>query len=126
MEREASKILIVDDEEAILFAFSRVLGGPGREIHSAETLSAALQLLRGNSYRAVIADLKLSGTSNNEGHEVIRAVRSTQKECRIIVMTAYGDEKTKEKVSSMGIDLYLEKPVSPLKVKEMLSSMGIL
>jgi DNA-binding response OmpR family regulator len=121
-----SKILIVDDEEAILFAFSRVLMGPNSEVQTAQTLNGALDLLQKNAYRAVIADLRLSGTSNNEGYQVIQSAKANQKECKIIVMTAYGDDKTKEKVCSFGVDCYLEKPISPHKVKEILTSMGIL
>jgi DNA-binding response OmpR family regulator len=124
-EERVSRILIVDDEEAILFAFSKVLGGPNFELHTAQTLDDALPLLHKNSYQAVIADLKLSGTSNNEGFQVIESARESQKGCKIIVMTAYGDEKTKEKVSSLGADCYLEKPVFPRRVKEILAAMGI-
>jgi DNA-binding response OmpR family regulator len=119
------KILIVDDEDAILFAFSRVLMQPNIEIHTAQTLTEAQDFLQKNAYNAVLADLRLSGTTSNDGYAVIQKVTETQKECRIIVMTAYGDEKTKEMVFSLGADFYLEKPVSPHKVKELLVSMGI-
>lgn len=120
-----SKILIVDDEEAILFAFSKVLMAPNLEIHTAQSLAEALSLLEKNFYRVVIADLRLSGTTDNEGYDVIKSAKSTQKECNIIVMTAFGDDKTKEKVFSLGVDSYLEKPISPYKVKEIFAQMGI-
>jgi DNA-binding NtrC family response regulator len=119
------KVLVVDDEDSILFAFSKVLAGPHIEIHTAETLNEALALLQKNSYGVVIADLRLSGSANFEGFAVITAVSETQRECKIIIMTAYGDEKTKEKVFSLGADFYLEKPVSPQKIKELIASMGI-
>jgi DNA-binding response OmpR family regulator len=125
MNDNIKKILIVDDEDAILFAFSKVLMQPNLEIHTALTLNEALELIQKNAYRAVIADLRLSGTTTNDGYDVIQKVTETQKECRIIVMTAYGDEKTKGKVFSLGADFYLEKPVSPHKVKELIVSMGI-
>jgi|WetSurMetagenome_2_1015567.scaffolds.fasta_scaffold00396_29 DNA-binding response OmpR family regulator len=125
MENTNSKLLIVDDEEAILFAFSKVLKGPHLEIETASTLDTALDLLGREKYRVVIADLKLSGMSNNEGFEVIKTARTGQKNCTIIVMTAYGDEKTKEKAGSLGVDFYLEKPVSPQKVRDILVSLGL-
>ena len=126
MGQEMSNILIVDDEEAILFAFSKVLRGPNVQTQTAQTLDEALYLLQKNAYQAVIADLRLSGTSNNDGYQVIQSARAIQKDCKIIVMTAYGDDKTKEKVSSFGVDCFLEKPISPYKVKEIFASMGIL
>jgi DNA-binding NtrC family response regulator len=125
MSDSVKKILVIDDEDSILFAFSKVLAGPHVEIHTAETLNEALALLQKNTYNVVIADLRLSGTSNFEGFTVISAVSETQKECKIIIMTAYGDEKTKEQVFSLGADFYLEKPVSPQKIKELIASMGI-
>jgi DNA-binding response OmpR family regulator len=125
MNDSIKKILVVDDEDSILFAFSKVLAGPHIEINTAETLNEALALLQKNSYDVVIADLRLSGTSNFEGFDVISKVTENQKECKIIIMTAFGDEKTKEKVFSLGADFYLEKPVSPQKIKELIASMGI-
>jgi DNA-binding response OmpR family regulator len=126
MDQKVLKILIVEDEDAILFAFSKVLSSPKIEVHSAQSLHEALALLRNNSYHAVIADLRLSGTGIDEGYEVIEFVKTTQKDCKIIVMTAFGDDKTKERVFSLGADLYLEKPISPHKVKEIFTNMGIL
>lgn len=126
MDQKVLKILIVEDEEAILFAFSKILSSPKIEIHSAQSLKEALELLRNNVYHAVIADLRLSGTAIDEGYEVIKFVKTTQKDCKIIVMTAFGDDKTKERVFSLGADLYLEKPISPHKVKDIFTNMGIL
>ncbi len=125
MNNAPKKILVVDDEEAILFAFTKVLAAPGLDIHSAATLGQALDLIEHNPYDAVIADLRLSGDTSDDGYAVIQTVAEKQKECRIIVMTAYGDEKTKEKVFSLGAHFYLEKPVSPQKVKQLIASMGI-
>jgi DNA-binding NtrC family response regulator len=122
MSNTPKKVLVVDDEEAILFAFTKVLAEPDLDIHTAATLGQALDLIECNSYEAVIADLRLSGDTSNDGYKVIQAVAEKQKECRIIVMTAYGDEKTKEKVFSLGAHFYLEKPVSPQKVKQLIAA----
>jgi DNA-binding response OmpR family regulator len=119
------RILVVDDEDAILFAFSKVLMQSNIVVDTAQTLNNALELLQKNVYSAVIADLRLSGITSNDGFAVIQKTAETQKECKIIVMTAYGDEETKEKVFALGADFYLEKPVSPHKVKELIASMGI-
>jgi DNA-binding NtrC family response regulator len=125
MNNAPKRILVVDDEEAILFAFKKVLAAPSLDIHTAATLGQAMDLIERNPYDAVIADLRLSGDTSNDGYAVIQTVAEKQKECRIIVMTAYGDEKTKEKVFSLGAHFYLEKPVSPQKVKQLIASMGI-
>jgi len=120
------RILLVDDEEAILFAFKKVLSGPSVVVDTAQTFAEALNLLQLKSYMAVIADLRLTGAATKEGYEVIREAKRIQSDCKVIVVTAYGENGTKEKVKELGADLFLEKPVSPQKVKEVLQSMGVL
>ena len=119
------RILLVDDEEAILFAFKKVLSTPSMVVDTAQTFSEALKLLEYKSYMAVVADLRLTGAATKEGFEVIREAKRIQSDCRVIMMTAYGENGTREKVAQLGADLFLEKPVSPQKVKEILQSLGV-
>jgi|WetSurMetagenome_2_1015567.scaffolds.fasta_scaffold253167_2 DNA-binding response OmpR family regulator len=119
------RILLVDDEDAILFAFKKVLSSPSVTVDTAQTFAEALNLLQFKSYSAVIADLRLTGAATKEGYEVVREAKRIQSDCRVIVMTAYGETGTKEKVAQLGADLFLEKPVSPQKVKEILISLGV-
>jgi DNA-binding response OmpR family regulator len=119
------RILLVDDEEAILFAFKKVLSAPSVTVDTAQTLKEALSLIQLKSYSAVIADLRLTGAEAIEGFEVIREAKRMQTDCKVIVVTAYGGNGTQEKVVQLGADCYFEKPVSPQKVKEMLQSKGI-
>lgn len=120
------RILIVDDEEAILFAFKKVLSGPSVVVDTAQSFGEALNLLQFKSYVGVIADLRLTGAATKEGFEVIREAKRIQSDCKVIVVTAYGENGTKEKVAQLGADFYLEKPVSPQKVKEVFQSLGVL
>jgi CheY-like chemotaxis protein len=41
------------------------------------------------------------------------------------VITAYGGEKIRKTVFDTGADHYLEKPVSPQRIREVLGTMGI-
>jgi len=125
MDMPPKKVLIVDDETAILFAFVKVLTTPGLNIYTAQTLARGLELIRKEVFCAVIADLRLTELGGNEGYEVIKAASEKCKDCRIIVMTAHGDENTRKQIFSLGAHFYMQKPVSPHKVKEILDSMGI-
>jgi DNA-binding response OmpR family regulator len=120
------RILMVDDEESILFAFKKVLTTPSVSVDTAATFAEALKLLQLKSYSAVIADLRLTGAALMEGFEVVREAKRMQTDCRVIVLTAYGENDTREKVFKLGADFYLEKPISPQKIKELLQSMGVL
>jgi DNA-binding response OmpR family regulator len=119
------RVLIVDDETAILFAFSQYFKSPTIIIETASTLEEAADLLKQHAYGAVIADLRLTGTTNIEGYEVVRQARLLQPSCKIVVVTAYGGDDIKKTVNDLGADLYFEKPVSPQKLKEVLKQYGI-
>jgi len=118
------RILIVDDETAILFAFGQILKAPGVEIDKAASAEEAYDLIAANRYEAAVADLRLSGATNIEGFEVVRRIKETQPACKVIVVTAYGGDDTKKKVQELGADTYIEKPISPQHIKELLRKMG--
>jgi DNA-binding response OmpR family regulator len=125
MDTGIQRILIVDDEEVVLFGYKQVLSEPWMIVDTAETASEAKTLLGTNSYSAVILDLRLSNSIVLEGIELIPLVKTAQKGCRIIVVTAYGDETTKRKALSSGADLFLEKPMDPVDIMKTLAGMGI-
>ncbi len=119
------KILLIDDEEAILFALSRLLKGHGVSVDTAATAPRAYELLASNTYCAIIADVRLAGSEKEEGLEIIRSVRPRNSGIFIIVMTAFGGADTYEKVMASGADYYLEKPVYPQKIRALLVEQGI-
>ena len=69
------RILIVDDEKAILLAFKKLLTSPNIMVDTAETIAEAENLLKKNIYDAVIADLRLTGANGEEGLEIIKYVK---------------------------------------------------
>lgn len=125
MDTGIQRILIVDDEEVTLFGYRRVLSEPWLAVDTAETVTEAKTLVETNAYAAAILDLRLSDSTALEGLELVTFVKQLQKACRIIVITAYGDEVTRYKAVDSGADLFLEKPVDPDTIKETLAGMGI-
>jgi CheY-like chemotaxis protein len=119
------RVLIVDDEPAILFAFSQYLKSSTVIIETASTLQEAIDMLKQQTFDAVIADLRLTGTTNIEGYEVIRQARLLQPSSKIMVVTAYGGDTIKKTIHEMGANHYFEKPVSPQTIKEVLLQDGI-
>jgi DNA-binding response OmpR family regulator len=118
-------LLIVDDEPAILFAFSQFLKAPGIHIDTAETAEAAIDLIERKSIDAAIVDLRLTGAATLEGLDVIRRLKERQPSCVVLVVTAFGGDEIKTNVRRMGADHYFEKPVSPDKLRETLKMKGI-
>jgi len=118
-------VLLIDDEKTILIAFKKLLECPGVEVDTAETMEDAETLLDKRSYAAVIADLRLSGISGEEGLDVIRYVKYRYPESHVILITAYGSPDVMKKAYSLGASHYFEKPVSTHVLKDALKSLGI-
>jgi DNA-binding NtrC family response regulator len=125
MTAPAKRVLIVDDEEVILFGYKQVLSEPWLVVDTAQTVSEANLFLETNIYAAAILDLRLSNSMALEGIELIPYVKSVQNGCRIIVVTAYGDEAARQTALRAGADLFLEKPVDPEDIKKTLAGFGI-
>jgi DNA-binding response OmpR family regulator len=125
MTATINKILLIDDEEVILFGFKQVLSGPALQVDTASTVEEAKSLAGKNTYAAAIVDLRLSNSTALEGLELVRTIKSIRKNCRVIVLTAYGDDDVKRRAFEAGADLFLEKPVNPNTIKKNLKDMGI-
>lgn len=120
------RLLIVDDEEAILFAHARMLTTTGTSVDTADNLDSALQLLDENTYDAVIVDLRLSGAERMEGFDVIKAAKARRPDTRVVVTTAYANDSVRERIFAEHADYCMEKPVSPRDVRGILHSLGVL
>lgn len=120
------RILIVDDEIAFLVPMQRMLSSAGLRVDTAETLEQALELLIGNRYDAVVADVRLGGALSREGLEVLRFIRAQGSDTRVIIMTGFGSDDVHQAALSLGADRYFEKPVSFITLSEALGRLGVL
>jgi CheY-like chemotaxis protein len=119
------RVLIVDDEAAILFGFKKILQRGGVEVDTAETVEEALNLLQTKDYQFVITDLKLSGSSADNGFDIIRFAKGKRPETKIILITGYGTPEIMEKALSLGAAYYYEKPVSGTVLRDVLIRVGM-
>lgn len=106
----SKRILLVDDEESILFALRRYFTRLGFEVACARELEEAEALLANDDYAVVIADLSLTDNGSTEGLEVIRFSRLRSPETRVILLTAYGSPEIEREAMRRGIDAFLHKP----------------
>ena len=94
--KKGKRILVIDDEEVISFGFSMVFKEPGVEVDCAQSVEDVQKLIAVHHYDAAIVDLRLSDSTEMEGFDCIRLLRSSQGKCRIIVLTAFGDDEVRE------------------------------
>jgi CheY-like chemotaxis protein len=119
------RLLIVDDEEAILFALGDFLTRKGYEIDRASHREQAATLLAAGNYALVIVDLRLGVNEPRGGLEVLRRLRERQPETPAILLTAYGSAEVEAALAGLGPVRLLWKP-QPLalilqEVEELLS-----
>lgn len=108
------RILIVDDEPAILFAYCKMMQREGLIVDRCECLDHALHCIKNSPYLAVIADMRLAGTDNLDGLQVVKCIRELQPETRVILATGHGSRELEQAARGMGVSHYFEKPVQPV------------
>jgi DNA-binding response OmpR family regulator len=119
MDTDAPRILLVDDEEPILFALSEYLTAIGFSVDCARELEEAQALVMHVAYGCLIADLRLSGTHGAEGLELVSFVRRICAATRVILLTAYGSLDTERVARARGADGFLQKPIALAALADM-------
>ncbi|MFB9768342.1 response regulator transcription factor [Lactiplantibacillus modestisalitolerans] len=107
------KILVVDDEPAIVTLLSYNLKQAGYEVVTATDGAAALSLALAQSFTCILLDLMLPKL---DGMEVTKRLRQEKVRTPIIIVTAKNDEFDKVFGLELGADDYITKPFSPREV----------
>jgi len=105
------KILIVDDEEAILHTLSRAIRGKDLEVLTASTMVEAEYAINNSSLDLVLADIRLTGMLGREGLELLQYVKERSPETHVIIMTGYGSPEIEKEALDRGAAFYFEKPI---------------
>ncbi len=110
----AKRILLVDDEPLIIKGLKFSLEQEGYETDAAADGEEALAKFRAGNYDLVLLDVMLPRLS---GIEVCQAIRETNNEVPIIMLTAKGEDMDKILGFEFGADDYMTKPFNILEVK---------
>jgi len=108
MSRE--KILVVEDEEAILMLLEDDLTMEGYEVATARDGERGLSMAQEGVYDLVILDVMLP---RKDGFEVCRQLRGSGAAVPILMLTAKSQEIDKVLGLELGADDYVTKPFSP-------------
>lgn len=82
-----TRILVVDDEEAVGSMMKIVFETDGYTVVTAASAAEAIGLLSTDSFQAVITDMKME--NENAGYDVVRAARALTNPPVIMILTAY-------------------------------------
>ncbi len=102
-----SRILVVDDEASICWAFRESLGDLGHDVQVASSAEQGLQLALAAPPDAVVLDVRLPGT---DGLSAMKAFHERIGPAPVIIITAFGDLDTAVRAMEGGAFDYLVKP----------------
>jgi DNA-binding NtrC family response regulator len=101
------RILIVDDEASICWAFRESLGDLGHDVQVAASAEEGLQIASANNLDVVVLDVRLPGM---DGLSAMRTFRERIGRVPIVVITAFGNLETAVRALEGGAFDYLVKP----------------
>jgi DNA-binding NtrC family response regulator len=112
---DPAKILIVDDDEKILFAFRNMFEKEGFLCIDATDGDEALKKINSEQPRLVFMDISMP---NLDGLEALRQIKNKLASLPVIIITGQGTMKTAIKAMQLGAFDYLTKPLSVAKIRE--------
>ena len=101
-------VAIVDDEEGIRKALSRLLRASGLEAESYANGQEFLDAAAEHRPDCVVLDLHMPGMS---GLQVLRKLKAAGQRLSIVVITAHDEPETRERCIDAGACAYLRKPL---------------
>ncbi len=112
MQKENTKILLVDDDKDILVAAKFLLKKHFSEIFTSDTPGSVHTLIHNNRFDIALIDMNYStgATNGKEGLELLNTIKTSSPTTRVIMMTAYGDIDLAIKAIKKGASDFIVKP----------------
>lgn len=115
------KILIVDDDTAVLKLLAKVVKSNGFDCDAVESGEEALSLLSSTQYALILLDINLNGL---DGFEVIEKIRSNGNQTPVFIVSGRKEDYDTLYGLGIGADDYITKPFNPVvlgaKIKAMI------
>ncbi|MCX5805394.1 MAG: sigma-54 dependent transcriptional regulator [Proteobacteria bacterium] len=107
MKYDKGSIFVIEDDNNQRDIIKTILMKEGFYVEDADCGKKAIELLKNSSFDIVLTDLRLPDI---DGTEVIKEVKTFNKICHVIVITAYGSIPSAIEATKLGAFYYLEKP----------------
>ncbi len=101
------KVLVIDDEEAVRDVLSRMLTAKGHQVETASDGDEGIERFKKQPFDLVFTDLGMPKVS---GWEVGKRLKELNPKIPVIMITGWGMELDRKKMSQNGIDLMISKP----------------
>lgn len=114
---EITKILVVDDEKEICDLTKNFLVKRGYSVFTATNLAEAVELVKKELPKLVLLDVRLG---NESGMDVLRKIKEFNKDVKVIMVTALGDEESIKQAKVLGADDYIAKPFTATYLNDLI------
>ena len=106
-------LVAIDDEVEFTKTIDQFFSTRGYRVHVALTGTSGVELVDYHNPDVVLVDLKLPGM---DGDEVLKHIRRTHPNTKVIIITAYNDGgKTRDRLLALGAFAHFDKPLSSLR-----------
>ncbi len=112
-------VLLVDDDPELSWAVGRYLTRAGYKVLTCGDGSEALQVLESRQFDALVTDVQMPGVN---GLALVEWVREHRPRMSVVVITAFGSPTIREVAMRKGAIVYLEKPLDPAVLVDVLQS----
>lgn len=117
LQKNAKRILLVDDEENARIALSRLLTRGGYIVDAVANGFEALNHLREHDVNLIVTDINMP---EMDGIEFLREVNRSFPGSNVIMITAYGGVESYIEAINLGAFEYINKPVKIEELKSVL------
>src|SRR5574341_789843 len=109
---DAPRVLIADDQPAVLEALRLLLKAEGCQLESAASPAGVLAAVEGAEFDVVLMDLNYARdtTSGQEGLDLLRQLQAADSTLPVIVMTAWGSVELAVEAMRRGARDFVRKP----------------
>ena len=101
------RVLVVDDEKAIVRLCIEILENEGYEVEGAQSGQAAINLVRNQHFDLLLTDFKMPGY---DGMETLHAIKEINPEITGVVITGYASMYTAIEAIKTGFFGFIIKP----------------
>ena len=117
------RVLIVDDDDDAREMMGELLDAMGHDTVKASSADEALEHVQRGSLDLALIDLGLPGI---DGCEIARRIRRTVAGAgmRLVALTGYSDEATRQNAVDAGFDDFVVKPAYPATIEAVVNAAG--
>jgi CheY-like chemotaxis protein len=104
---EPVRVLVIDDDEALLRMLSLSLASAGVRVETAPSGEAGLERLESSTFDVILLDLQMP---RMDGRSFYREMRNRGHNVQVVIVSAYGAEEAKRELAAAAA---VAKPLDP-------------